>query len=343
MPRRTTSQSLSHPFVSVVIRSYNRLRHVLELVERCLSQDYDNFEVIIIEQSDTAQWEEFGETLNSLDDKVRIVRTEPWSSAAAKNLGVLVSRGDVVLLMDDDDLPIGNDWISSHAMHYEDPLCVGVSGRCVKRINEQIPEKKKQRAYTRCLTYSFFVRGRDFTGIDKVKKPVEWLHALNASVRRSYVLKLGGWYPYVQNAEEHSFCFKLQKAMRPGEYLMFDPRPLVLRRFDIPGGLGKRFLPLTTLLTNQLRYYHRVVSEYFPLRFYGLYPLFMIYSFQYTTRWFRIHSYYEDSFWIQRLGKERGQRLYILQEFLRFPFLVFRTLLEKKPTWRGELTIPKKS
>jgi hypothetical protein len=121
---------------------------------------------------------------------------------------------------------------------------------------------------------------------------------------------------------------------------MFDPEPLVLRRFDIPGGLGKRFLPLTTLLVNQLQYYHRVVSEYFPFRFFGLFPLFMIYSFQYTTRWFRIYSYYKDSIWIQWFGDKHGQRLYIFQELVRFPILVLRTFFEKKPRWRGELTVP---
>ncbi len=335
------SQSLISPFVSVIIRSYNRLEYILELIEKCLSQDYDNYEVVVIDQSNKAQWEEYKEALNSLDNRVRIIRSKPHGSASAKNLGVVVSKGDVVLFMDDDDLPLGKDWISSHARHYKDPLCIGVSGRCLNRLNESTPYRKAQRAYDRCLTYSFFLRGRDFTGIDSVKKPVQWLHALNASIRRSYVLKLGGWYPYVTNSEEHSFCFKLLKAMKPGEFLMFDPKPQVLRRFDIPGGLGKRYLSLSTLLNNQLRFYHRVVSKYFPLRFYGLYPFFMFYIVRSTNRWFRKRSYYTNSIWMRWFGKKSGQRLYILQEFAKYPFLVLRALVERKPKWDGQLTTPK--
>ena len=34
------SESLSNPFISVMIRSYNRLDCVIELIDRCLKQDY---------------------------------------------------------------------------------------------------------------------------------------------------------------------------------------------------------------------------------------------------------------------------------------------------------------
>ena len=332
--------SLSNPFMSVVIRSYNRLNYVLELVERCLDQDYDHYEIVVLDQSDDTHWEEHKQAFGLLDQKVRVIRTRPRGSAAARNFGVVVARGDVVLLMDDDDLPVKDNWISAHARHYEDPLCIGVSGRCLKRIDESVPYKNKQLAYERCLTYSFFLRGKDFTGIDEVKKPVQWLHGLNASIRRSYVLELGGWYPYINNFDEHSFCFKLRKVMKPGEYLMFDPKPVVLRRFDIPGGLGKRQLPLPQLLKNQLLYYHRVVAKHYPLRFYSLYPVFMLYAFKYITRWFRGFSYFTDSIWFRWFEKKNALRLYFLQEFIKYPFLVIRILFMKRPKWEGPLTIP---
>ncbi|MBC8488927.1 MAG: glycosyltransferase family 2 protein [Bacteroidetes bacterium] len=330
------NSSLSNPFVSVLIRSYNRLSCVLEIIEKCKEQDYENFEVVVIDQSDKTQWEEYKESFNKLNNKVRVIRSKPLGAANARNVGVSSSNGDIILFIDDDDLPIGNDWISSHAMHYKDPHCIGVSGRCIKRIGESVPYKNKQKAYDRCLTYSLFMRGRDLTGIDKVKKPVQWLHGLNASIRKSYVLKLGGWYPYIPNFEEHSFCFKLRKAMEDGEYLMFDPKPEVLRRFDIPGGLGKRQLPLQTILANQLLYYHWVVAEYYPIRFFGLYPFFILYAFRYATRWFRVYSYYSNNLWIRRFGEKYGLRLYIFQEFVKLPFLIFRTLLRNKPKWDGQ-------
>jgi len=333
------NQSLPNPFISVIIRSYNRLSYVIELINRCLEQDYDNFEIVVIEQSDLNQWKKHKRELCSMDQKIRLIRAKPQGSAGARNLGVFIANGDVVLLMDDDDLPVNNKWISSHAKNYLDPSCIGVSGRCLNNIDEKNRYKDKQAAYERCLSYSFFLRGRDFTGIDKVKKPVQWLHGLNSSIRRSYVIELGGWYPYINNFDEHSFCFKLQKAMKKEEYLIFDPRPIVLRRFDIPGGLGKRYLPLTQLLKNQLLFYHRVVAKHYPFRFYLLYPIFNLYCFRYIIRWFRTFSYFEESYWFKWFNKKNALRLYYLQEFFKYPFLVFQSLFLKRPKWPAPLYI----
>jgi hypothetical protein len=129
--------------------------------------------------------------------------------------------------------------------------------------------------------------------------------------------------------------------MRPKEYLMFDPEPTVLRRFDIPGGLGKRHLPLTQLLRNQLLFYHRVVGKHFPLRFYMLYPLFSLYAFRYIIRWFRRFSYFNDSIWFKWFKKKNAMRLYFLQEFVKYPLLVLQFLFIKRPPWTGPLIISK--
>lgn len=124
----------------------------------------------------------------------------------------------------------------------------------------------------------------------------------------------------------------------PGEYLMFDPQPIVLRRFDIPGGNDRRNISLHELLINRMQYYHWVVAEHYPLWFYGLDPIFMLYGFKVTARFRRRTSTFTDIFWIRRLGPKYGQYFYILHEFVKFPFLVLRYLLTKKPKWDGRIT-----
>ena len=106
------NQSLPNPFISVIIRSYNRLSYVIELINRCLDQNYDNFEIVVIEQSNLNHWKKHKTKLCSMDPKVRLIRAKPQGSAGARNLGVFIANGDVVLLMDDDDLPVDNKWIS---------------------------------------------------------------------------------------------------------------------------------------------------------------------------------------------------------------------------------------
>ncbi|MFQ6673445.1 MAG: glycosyltransferase family 2 protein [Fidelibacterota bacterium] len=332
------SPQSSRSFVSVVIRSLNRLPNVLEIIEVCLEQDYDEFEVVVVDQSDEGNWMKYGASFEGLDSRVSVVRSEPLGPSGARNMGVSNSKGDLVLFIDDDDLPIGQDWISCHARHYKDPLCVGVSGRYVHRSKEPVRYRRRDLAYRRCLSYSFFLRGWDYTGIDRVKQPVEWLHGSNASVRKSYVVRAGGWYPYLSDFEEHSFAFALRRVMKPGEYLMFDPRPETVRRYNVPGGLERRRAPLSRLVRHHLEYYHWVVSKYFPFRFYLLYPLFMIHVFRFSRRWFLRYSRQKDNAWIRLFGKKYGMRLYILFELVKFPFSVASFVFRKRPKWSGSLT-----
>jgi len=326
------NSALPNPFISILIRSRNRLPQVKELLDICLDQDYVPFEVVIIEQSDAQHRAENSHFLKNLNvEHVRVVETVPLGPAGARNVGSAHCHGEVVLFIDDDDLPLGNNWIAYHARHYMDPNCIGVSGRYVHDSKEVMRYNDPERAYKSCLSYSFFLRGRDFTGIDKIKIPVQWLHGSNASIRRQYILDLGGWYPHLNDCEEHSFCFKLKRVLKRDEYLLFDPGPKCLRRYQIHGGIGRRSFAYSEIIEEWLKYYHWVVAKYYPFRFYGLYPLFMLYAFNFATRWYRIHnlpkSQRERKFW-----KNGSWKREILKEMFKLPFSAGKFLILPRPS-----------
>ena len=331
-----TEPSLSHPFMSVLIRSYNRLPYVSKILEVCMNQTYDKYEIVVLEQSTNGHWDKHREIIEKYNGKINVIRSHPLGPSGARNVGVAHCKGDVVLFVDDDDIPVGDNWIAEHAKNYIDPLCIGVSGRHIHQLNEVSRYNDIKggvdHAYKRCLTISFMGRGRVFTGINTVKKPVEWLHGNNCSIRKSCILKLGGWYPYIQGlGEEHSLYFKFQKEKKPGEYLMFDPQPIVLRKFDMPGGVGVRIIPLHNLLVHRMQYYHWVIGDHFPLRFYGLYLVFMLYGFHQSAQMFIKNSSFEDVFWQRWFGDKFSKYFYIVQELVLFPFMVLKFLIKPKP------------
>jgi len=333
-----TEASLSRPFISVLIRSYNRLPYVSKILEVCLNQTYDKYEIVVLEQSADDHWDKHREIIEKYNGKINVIRSHPLGPSGARNVGVAHCKGEVVLFVDDDDIPVGDDWVAEHAKNYIDPLCIGVSGRHIHQLNEVSRYNNIKggvdHAYERCLTVSFMGRGRVFTGINTVKKPVEWLHGNNCSIRKSCILNLGGWYPYIQGlGEEHSIYFKFQKEKKPGEYLMFDPQPIVLRKFDMPGGVGVRIIPLHNLLVHRMQYYHWVIGDYFPLRFYGLYFIFMLYGFHQSAQMFIKNSSFEDLFWQHWFGDRFSKYFYIVRELVLFPFMVLKFLIKPKPKW----------
>tara|TARA_B110000037_G_scaffold16980_1_gene17524 strand:+ start:4833 stop:5858 length:1026 start_codon:yes stop_codon:yes gene_type:complete len=332
------SKEMKSPMISVVIRSYNRLNHVLEIVQVCCTQTYENFEVVILDQSSDNHFKEYSPELNKLDSRFRVVHREPLGGTGARNYGVAYSKGEIILFMDDDDIPIGNNWIADHARNYNDPNCIGVSGRHIYDINEIVRYPDIEKAYRRCLTVSALIRGRVFTGINKVKVGVDWLHGNNSSMRRETIINLGGWYPHVKSDhEEHSLYFKFHKKKKSGQYLKFDPAPVVLRRFDIAGGAERRTISMRLLLDHRLRFCHWVIGEEYPIRFYIFYPFFMIYSFQIAALHMINGSSFIDSIWIKKLGLKWGKRIYVAQELLLFPLMIIKYLIIKRPTWDGDI------
>src|ERR1700710_1482259 len=92
------------PRVSVVVRSYNRLPMLAELLTALLAQDHDSFEVVVIEPStyhpaaDVAR----GDTI-ARDPRVRLIRSAPLGGPGARNAGVRAAHGDLFVFIDDDD------------------------------------------------------------------------------------------------------------------------------------------------------------------------------------------------------------------------------------------------
>lgn len=77
--------------------------------------------------------------------------------------------------------------------------------------------------------------------------------------------------------EEQSFSIRFSKLRQGKEHFTFDPRPVMWRRTDVPGGLERRIGDAWYLreLEARMFYYRHVVAFYFPRRYRLLRPLFL--------------------------------------------------------------------
>ena len=115
---------------TVVLRSYNRVQACIEALERCLEQDYEDFEVLVLEQStqiteaERARLDELGE-----DRRVTLAFREPLGGPGSRNEACKIASGDVIVMLDDDDMPATSGWLSAFMRNFEDPRCLAVTGQ----------------------------------------------------------------------------------------------------------------------------------------------------------------------------------------------------------------------
>jgi glycosyltransferase involved in cell wall biosynthesis len=263
------------PFVSVAIRSFRRLPQMIELVERLLLQDYPRFEIVVIEQSPEDR-EVHRAKISALqaDPRVRILEYATLGAGRARVEAAKQCRGEIVLFMDDDDLPVHRNFIAAHAANFVDPLCMAVSGRQVLAVDEDPAPHNTPRSIRLCLRYSFLrmPRGRlrHTTRIEGVTQ----VAGGNASIRKCAIDRAGGW-DIEDDHDEDSFNFRFARVKRPGEYFAYDPIPVMLRRLDVPGGLARRTQNIGDRIRAELGYSHRVVRKYHPVRFALFYPAYL--------------------------------------------------------------------
>jgi glycosyltransferase involved in cell wall biosynthesis len=95
--------NVSLPGVTVLITAYNYGRFIEKAIESVLSQDYpaDRMEVVIVDDGST---DETAEQVKKYGAKVRYFHKPNGGQASALNLGLAKTRGEIVALLDADDL-----------------------------------------------------------------------------------------------------------------------------------------------------------------------------------------------------------------------------------------------
>ncbi len=280
---------MSDPRVTVVIRSYNRIAALCELLRSALAQRCDApFEVVVVEQTVHIEpTDQAALAQLELDPRVRILRHPPLGGPRARNVGARAARGQILLFMDDDDLPFDDGWMAAHLQHFDDPLCLGLTGRYVTSMDSSPPRWSPAWAGRLVLSYVPVLMYQQSYHYVEVDRPVRvaTVHGGNVSLRRAALERFGLWDECTRVEDELSFNYRLRARKRPDEYLLYDPCALIVRRFDLPGGMDKRYMPVTAFGERLFEFLHNIIGHYFKPRFVLLYPAYVVLLYGVCCGW----------------------------------------------------------
>jgi glycosyltransferase involved in cell wall biosynthesis len=93
--------SMINPLVSVIIPTYNHAHYLCQAVDSVLDQDFDNYEIIVVDDGSQDNTKQVVEDYGS---KVRYIYQHNQGLASARNTGIRAAKGDLIALLDADDL-----------------------------------------------------------------------------------------------------------------------------------------------------------------------------------------------------------------------------------------------
>ena len=92
------------PEISVILPTFNRANLISSTIKNILSQSFNNFELIIINDASTDQTTQIIKTYQQKDTRIIYVEnTKNYGCSESRNIGLTHAQAETIAFMDDDD------------------------------------------------------------------------------------------------------------------------------------------------------------------------------------------------------------------------------------------------
>jgi GT2 family glycosyltransferase len=218
------------PALSVVICTYNRSTLLRKTVDQVMNQSLQEFELIIIDQSDIREAETNRANLQAMqDNRVNYIHIPRKGLPNARNEAIRRALAAIVLFLDDDVILLRDGFMAAHVAAYHDSRVGGVTGRHVER---SVPINSRR---TAChVSWS----GRtifNLFGTERVR--IGTCKGSNMSFRAAIFADVGGFDRRAEMLEDADFSTRVTRA---GWLLVFEPEAELVHLSTPSGGVRQR-------------------------------------------------------------------------------------------------------
>lgn len=124
-------QAVHFPHVSIIIPFYNVEAYFSDCLHSVLTQDFADFEIILVDDASPDGSRSIAESFAASDDRIRIVTHAANAGLGpARNTGVRYARGEYILFLDSDDLLASPEALGRLVQAAQQTGCRVVVGSC---------------------------------------------------------------------------------------------------------------------------------------------------------------------------------------------------------------------
>ena len=128
-------------FVSIIIPDYNHAQYVGDAICSVLNQDYQDFEIIVVDDGST---DNSRDVITEFGEQVRYIWQENQGLSAARNTGIKSAKGSVIGVLDADDMYEPAFLTTMISALRENPDADGIycGYQFVDQLNNPLPQKE---------------------------------------------------------------------------------------------------------------------------------------------------------------------------------------------------------
>ncbi|MHC4813331.1 MAG: glycosyltransferase [Planctomycetota bacterium] len=203
----------SPPRFSVIVCTYNGARTLRRCLMHLVRLDYPNYEVVVVNDGSTDESAAIAHDFKGVRGfDVHVISTPNQGLSAARNLGLDISHGELVVYIDDDAFP-DEHWLTYLAAEFQRTDHVGIGGPNIEPPDEH--------PFARCVANS--PGGPAHVLI--TDQLAEHIPGCNMAFHRKALLAVGGFDPQFRAAgDDVDLCWRLQER---GWTLGFCPAAMV--------------------------------------------------------------------------------------------------------------------
>lgn len=204
------------PIISVIMSVYNGEKYLSEAINSVLSQDFSDFEFIIIDDGSTDKSLEVIKSFS--DNRIKVIFRENRGLIASLNEAISLSTGQYIARMDADDICLSNRFFKQLEAFSNSE--VGLVGSWANKINEN-GEEVGMMAYPP-LDYqkikSFFIKHNPF------------IHS-SVMIKKEVFDSVGVYNPKYKHAEDYELWSRVLRKFKA----LNIPEPLIKYRINNNG------------------------------------------------------------------------------------------------------------
>lgn len=218
---------MSHPFISILMPTYNRAQWLAEALRKAISQETKgkfDFEVVVIDNNSPDHTRETIEQIAAESPvPVKYVHSIPPGDAPTRNAGLPHCRGDWIAFMDDDELAEPT-WLlhlfetatSNQAQLVGGAVLLDLPQEEVEKLSLDVRRSLRERSPATCDGHERPFEDREYPGTD------------NLFIAREVLEKLGEFNAdVISGSSDYDFSVR---ARRAGFSCWFSPHAVVRHR-----------------------------------------------------------------------------------------------------------------